>query len=49
MDLSKALDCMPRDLLIAKCKDYGVQDQSIKMIKSYLSDVEQRLGNVQSS
>ena len=34
MDLSKAFDCMPHELLIAKFKAYGVQDQSIKIIKS---------------
>ena len=51
MDLSKAFDCMPHEPLIAKFKAYGVQDQSIKMIKSYLSDREQRvrIGNVHSS
>ena len=51
MDLSKAFDCMPDELLIAKFKAYGVQDQSIKIIKSYLSDREQRvrIGNVHSS
>ena len=51
MDLSKAFDCMPHELLIAKFKAYGVQDQSIKIIKSYLSDREQRvrIGNVHSS
>ena len=51
MDLSKAFDCMPYELLIAKFKAYGVQDQSIKIIKSYLSDREQRIriGNVHSS
>ena len=38
MDLSKAFDCMPHDILIAKFKAYGVQDQSIKIIKSYLTD-----------
>ena len=50
MDLSKAFDCMPHELLIAKFKAYGVQDQAIKIIKSYLSDREQRvrIGNVHS-
>ena len=43
MDLSKAFDCMPHELLIAKFKAYGVQDQSIDIIKSYLSDREQRV------
>ena len=51
MDLSKAFDCMPHELLIAKFKTYGVQDHSIEIIKSYLSDREQRvrIGNVHSS
>ena len=51
MDLSKAFDCMSHDLLIAKFKAYGVQDQSIKIIKSYLTDRGQRvrIGNVHSS
>ena len=51
MDLSKALDCMPHELLIAKFKAYGVQDQSIKINKSYLTDREQRvrIGKVHSS
>ena len=51
MDFSKAFDCMPHDLLIAKCKAYGVQDQSIKIINSYLTDREQRarIGYVHSS
>ena len=51
MDLSKIFGCMPHDLLIAKCKACGVQDQSIKIIKSYLPDREQRVrvGKVHSS
>ena len=51
MVLSKAFDCMAHDLLIAKFKAYGVQDQSSKVIKSYLADREQRvrIGNVHSS
>ena len=42
---------MPHDLLIAKFKAYGVEDQSIKIIKSYLTDREQRvlIGNVHTS
>ena len=51
IDLSKAFDCMPHKLLIAKFKTYGVQDQSIKINKSYPLDREQRvrIGNVHSS
>ena len=44
-------DCMPHDPLIGKFKAYDVQDQSIRIIKSYLTDREQRvqIGNVHSS
>ena len=34
IDLSKAFDCMPHNLLIAIFKAYCVQDQSIKIIIS---------------
>ena len=51
MDLSEAFDCMPHDLLISKSKACGVQDQSVKIPKSYFSDREQRvrIGSVHSS
>ena len=51
MDLSKAFDCMPHDLLIPKFKACGVQDRSLKIPKSYFSDREQRvrIGAVHSS
>ena len=54
INLRKAFDCMPHELLSAKFKVYhvyGVQDQSGKINKSCLSDREQRvrIGNVHSS
>ena len=36
MDLSKAFDCISHDLIIAKLKAYGFQNDSLKMIYSYL-------------
>ena len=38
MDLSKAFDCMPHDLLIAKLKAYGFGLQGLRLIANYLSD-----------
>ena len=38
MDLSKAYDCLPRDLLIAKLPAYGVDMSSLNLIHDYLSN-----------
>ena len=42
MDLSKAFDTLNHDLLIAKLHTYGFDKDSLKLLKSYLSDRWQR-------
>ena len=41
MDLSKAFDCIPHDLIIAKLSAYGFDQSSLEFILSYLTDREQ--------
>ena len=43
MDLSKAYDCLPHDLLIAKLEAYGFGIDSLKLIHSYLTERKQRV------
>ncbi len=43
MDLSKAFDCMPHGLLIAKLKAYGLSDDACTFICSYLCERFQRV------
>ena len=51
MDLSKAYDCLPHDLLIAKLAAYGFEDSATSLISDYLSKRYQRvkIGSVYSS
>ena len=42
-DLSKAFDCLPHDLIIAKLHAYGFDKPSLKLIHSYLSGRYQRV------
>ena len=41
-DLSKALDCLPHDLIIAKLNAYGFSLSASKLIHNYLSHRKQR-------
>ena len=43
MDLSKAFDCVPHELLIAKLHAYGSSRESLKLIYSYLKARSQRV------
>ena len=43
MDLSKAYDCLPHNLLIAKLAAYGLEDSATSLISYYLSRRPQRV------
>ena len=51
MDLSKAFDCLPHGLLIAKLRAYGLSKGAVGLLESYLSDRSQqiRLGQCTST
>ena len=38
MDLSKTSDCLPHDLLIAKLHAYGINENSLEVLVSYLTN-----------
>ena len=42
MDLSKAYDCLPHDLLIAKLGAYGLDRSSLRLLMDYLNSRKQR-------
>ena len=48
MDLSKAFDCVPHDLLIAKLHAYGLSFDTATFLNSYLKDGKQnvRINNI---
>ena len=51
MVLSKALDCLPNDLLLLNLKTYGLSENALKLMASYLTNRKQcvKLGNFKSN
>ena len=43
MELSKAFDCMSHGLLLAKLEAYGLSENGIKIMRSYLNGTKQRV------
>ena len=42
IDLLKAYDCLPHDLLIAKLGEYGLGSSSLRLLMDYLNSSKQR-------
>ena len=43
IDLSKAFDCLPHEILIAKLDAYGFDKNALKLVNSYLTYRKQRV------
>ena len=51
IDRSKAFDCVPHDLLLAKLSAYGFSNEALSYVMTYLTDRKQstRLNNFYST
>ena len=43
MDLSKAFDCLPHDILLDKLSAYGMSTDSVSLLESHLSSRKQQI------
>ena len=43
MDLSRAFDCLPHDLLLGKLRAYGLTENACSLVSSYLSNRKQQV------
>jgi len=43
MDLSKAFDSLPHDVVVKKFKEYGAEERTANIIEDYFSDRQQRV------
>jgi hypothetical protein len=43
MDLSKAFDCLPHDILLDKLSAYGMSTDSVSLLESYLSSRKEQI------
>jgi hypothetical protein len=43
MDLSKAFDCLPHDILLCKLSAYGLSPQSVELLRNYLTGRKQQI------
>ena len=43
MDLSKAFDCLPNDILFCKLSAYGLSPKSVELLRNYLTGRKQQI------
>ena len=43
MDLSKPFNCLPHKMILSKLSTYGLSDEAVLLLKSYLSDRKQQI------
>jgi hypothetical protein len=49
MDLSKAIDCLPHDILLSKLAAYELSSQSVNLLENYFTDRKHQIILVVSS